>query len=65
MQQVSMPNNCINKTAYKSWELEAYVDGEDLPHVATHLASCAACTDCERTIGKNLLHLPGQRFKRT
>lgn len=40
-----MPNNCVNKTAYKSWELEAYADGEDLPHVAAHLATCAACTE--------------------
>jgi anti-sigma factor RsiW len=36
-------SNCINRKAVQDWELEAYADGEALPHVAEHLERCPAC----------------------
>ncbi|MBN1139791.1 MAG: hypothetical protein JXM73_24685 [Anaerolineae bacterium] len=35
--------NCIDPGAIQAWELDAYADGQNLPHVAAHLAQCPAC----------------------
>ncbi|MEM7128939.1 MAG: hypothetical protein AAF702_21580 [Chloroflexota bacterium] len=34
---------CINPNEYVPWELEAYADGEEVPHVQEHLARCSSC----------------------
>lgn len=35
--------DCVDPDAVQTWELEAYADGENLPHVAEHLERCPAC----------------------
>lgn len=34
---------CAGPEEIQDWELEAYADGESLPHVAEHLKRCSAC----------------------
>lgn len=50
---------CIAPGALEDWELEAYRDGAAGPHVAAHLAECAAC---RRRVAE--AHLLEQRLRR-
>jgi len=34
---------CVDPDVVQTWELEAYANGEDLPHVTEHLKRCPAC----------------------
>lgn len=37
------PILCVNPGAIQDWELDALLDGQDMPHVQQHLRICAAC----------------------
>lgn len=42
----SLPaKSCTNPKEYEAWEIEAFADGEEMPHVEKHLEQCGHCEE--------------------